>query len=68
MICGHIHRAEIRDIDGVTYCNDGDWVESCSALLEDFDGRLSLVHWMQSGEAADPASTPAMAPVLDAAA
>ena len=32
MICGHIHRAEITEIDGVTYCNDGDWVESCTAL------------------------------------
>ena len=68
MICGHIHRAEIRDIDGVTYCNDGDWVESCSALLEDFDGHLSLVHWTQAAETAQQVSTAAIAPVLDAAA
>jgi UDP-2,3-diacylglucosamine pyrophosphatase LpxH len=45
VVCGHIHRAEMRDIDGVLYCNDGDWVESRSALVEHFDGRLELVHW-----------------------
>lgn len=43
VVCGHIHRAEIRDIDGITYCNDGDWVESCSALVEHTDGRLELL-------------------------
>ena len=36
VVCGHIHRAEISQIDGVLYCNDGDWVESCTALTEDF--------------------------------
>ncbi|MZR31707.1 UDP-2,3-diacylglucosamine diphosphatase [Sneathiella litorea] len=46
VICGHIHHPEIREIDGITYCNDGDWVESCSALVEHFDGRLELIHWM----------------------
>ncbi len=45
VICGHIHHAEIRDAGGVLYCNDGDWVESCTALVEDFDGKLSIVHW-----------------------
>lgn len=45
IICGHIHHPEIRDIDGVLYCNDGDWVESCSALVEHFDGRLEILHW-----------------------
>ncbi|WP_298926368.1 UDP-2,3-diacylglucosamine diphosphatase [uncultured Ramlibacter sp.] len=45
VVCGHIHRAEMRDIDGVLYCNDGDWVESRSALVEHFDGRLELVYW-----------------------
>ena len=43
VVCGHIHHAEIRQIDGVLYCNDGDWVESCTALVEHFDGRLELV-------------------------
>ena len=47
VICGHIHHAEIRDIDGITYCNDGDWVESCTALVEHVDGRLEILHWAQ---------------------
>ncbi len=47
IVCGHIHHAEIRGAGGVLYCNDGDWVESCTALVEDFDGRLSLVRWTE---------------------
>jgi len=46
IVCGHIHHPEIRDIDGVLYCNDGDWVESCSALVEHMDGRLEIIYWM----------------------
>ena len=45
MICGHIHHAEIREIAGVDYCNCGDWVESCTALVEHHDGRLELLRW-----------------------
>ena len=45
VICGHIHHAEIRDIDGILYCNDGDWVESLTALVEHHDGRLEIVDW-----------------------
>ncbi len=45
VVCGHIHRAEIREIAGILYCNDGDWVESCSALVEHYGGQLELVHW-----------------------
>jgi UDP-2,3-diacylglucosamine pyrophosphatase LpxH len=47
VICGHIHKAEIRDIDGITYCNDGDWVESLTALVEDEGGTLRLVTWAE---------------------
>jgi UDP-2,3-diacylglucosamine pyrophosphatase LpxH len=47
VVCGHIHHAEIRTIDGILYCNDGDWVESCTALVEDFDGRLRIVRWAE---------------------
>ena len=50
VICGHIHRAEIREFEGTTYCNDGDWVESCTALVEDFQGRLSLIRWTETAE------------------
>ena len=45
VVCGHIHRAQIREIDGVLYCNDGDWVESRSAMIENFDGSLELLFW-----------------------
>lgn len=45
VVCGHIHRAEMRTIDGILYCNDGDWVESQTALVEHWDGRLEIVHW-----------------------
>ena len=43
VVCGHIHHAEIRDLDGILYCNDGDWVESCTALVEHRAGRLSIL-------------------------
>ncbi len=44
VICGHIHRPEIKMINGVEYLNSGDWIESLSALVEDFDGNWSLVY------------------------
>jgi UDP-2,3-diacylglucosamine pyrophosphatase LpxH len=47
VICGHIHTAEMRDMDGLTYCNDGDWVESCTALVEHFDGCLEILRWTE---------------------
>lgn len=45
VVCGHIHTAEIREIAGIEYYNDGDWVEGCTALVEHFDGRMELLHW-----------------------
>ncbi len=45
VICGHIHKAEIREIDGILYCNDGDWVESLTALAETYDGKLHIIDW-----------------------
>jgi UDP-2,3-diacylglucosamine pyrophosphatase LpxH len=45
VVCGHIHTAEIREFDGVTYYNDGDWVEGCTALVEHFDGRMEILNW-----------------------
>lgn len=45
VVCGHIHKPEIRDIDGLLYCNDGDWVESLSALVETHEGELRIVYW-----------------------
>jgi UDP-2,3-diacylglucosamine pyrophosphatase LpxH len=45
LICGHIHRAAIREIDNILYTNSGDWVESCTALAENVDGRLGIIEW-----------------------
>lgn len=45
VVCGHIHHAEMRMVDGILYINDGDWVESCTALVEHHDGRLELLDW-----------------------
>ncbi|MEN9677438.1 MAG: hypothetical protein RIS76_3334 [Verrucomicrobiota bacterium] len=45
VICGHIHRAEQRQIHGLKYLNCGDWVESCTALVEDFDGQFQILRW-----------------------
>jgi UDP-2,3-diacylglucosamine pyrophosphatase LpxH len=45
VICGHIHHAALRDIGDVTYVNTGDWVESCTAVIEEPDGTLRLIDW-----------------------
>ena len=45
VICGHIHKAEMREIAGVLYINDGDWVESCTAVVEHHDGRMEILDW-----------------------
>jgi UDP-2,3-diacylglucosamine pyrophosphatase LpxH len=45
VVCGHIHHAEMREVNGVLYLNDGDWVESCTAAVEHPDGRLELIDW-----------------------
>jgi len=52
VVCGHIHHAAIEDIGGVLYLNDGDWVESCTALVENGRGHLEILHW------ASPAAEP----------
>ncbi|WP_448580286.1 UDP-2,3-diacylglucosamine diphosphatase [Thermaurantiacus sp.] len=45
VVCGHIHNAEIRQIGAITYYNDGDWVESCTALVEHANGRMEILDW-----------------------
>jgi len=47
VVCGHIHKAEIRMVDGMLYCNDGDWVESLTALVEDQHGNLRIIEWKE---------------------
>lgn len=50
VVCGHIHCAELRDMNGIIYANSGDWVESLTALVEHMDGRLELIHWVTPPE------------------
>ncbi|MBD1156215.1 UDP-2,3-diacylglucosamine diphosphatase, partial [Pelagibacterales bacterium SAG-MED16] len=45
IICGHIHHAQNENYDGVNYLNCGDWVESCTALVENFDGTFEIIYW-----------------------
>ncbi|MNG33636.1 hypothetical protein D3C84_1199340 [compost metagenome] len=51
MVCGHIHHAEIRAVGAIEYLNCGDWVESCSALIEHADGRIELYRLAADAEA-----------------
>jgi UDP-2,3-diacylglucosamine pyrophosphatase LpxH len=46
-ICGHIHFGNVRPVNGVLYLNDGDWVEHCTALIEDHAGAMELIHWTE---------------------
>ena len=72
VICGHIHHAEIRDIGGIRYLNCGDWVESCTALVEDEAGNIEILDWLPETVApaepvSGPVSVPGLAPVLEEA-
>lgn len=51
VVCGHIHSAEICEFDDILYCNDGDWVESCTALVEHTDGTLEILRWAEHSQA-----------------
>jgi UDP-2,3-diacylglucosamine pyrophosphatase LpxH len=57
VVCGHIHKADIVERDGLLYCNDGDWVESCTAVVEDLHGELKLMSW-RPAVSAEPAGVP----------
>ena len=60
VVCGHIHSAEIRQFGDITYYNDGDWVESCTALVEHPDGRLEIIDWAERkrAESIQPGAAP----------
>ena len=47
VVCGHIHQAALKKIEGIDYYNTGDWVESCTAIVEKLDGTMELVHWLE---------------------
>ena len=57
IVCGHIHRANLKQIDGTVYCNTGDWVESCTALIETLEGELQLLRWPNGVSLAHSPST-----------
>jgi len=60
VVCGHIHSAEIRAFGDITYYNDGDWVESCTALVENFDGSMEILDWaaIKAAEATQAGAAP----------
>ncbi len=68
VVCGHIHHAEMRHINGVLYCNDGDWVEGLTALVEHADGRLEIIDWVQHCLQAAAGRSPGQAVQPDVAA
>lgn len=47
IICGHLHVPKIAELEGVLYCNDGDWIDSCSSIVEEQDGSLRLINWVE---------------------
>ena len=59
VICGHIHHAVIRDSKELAYINCGDWVESCTAVVEQFDGRFEIIDWTQRSSNKLPSPPPA---------
>ena len=69
VVCGHIHKAEVRDIGGILYCNDGDWVESLTALVETEAGELRIIDWKaieawrSSCASGQPAAVRPLAPI-----
>lgn len=62
VICGHIHSAAIKEVDGLLYLNCGDWVDSCTAIVEHLDGRLELVAWGDRRHASPQTETPLRIP------
>ncbi|MDD5389541.1 MAG: UDP-2,3-diacylglucosamine diphosphatase [Gallionellaceae bacterium] len=69
VICGHIHWAALKEVDGLVYANCGDWVDSCTAIVEHEDGRLEMIEWRAVAPASLPArsgwrKTPAGMPAL----
>ena len=56
VICGHIHHAAIEHMDGIEYINTGDWVESCTAVVEHFDGRMEIIRWTELAAKPHPAA------------
>ena len=67
VICGHIHHAVIHDNFGIRYVNCGDWVESCTAIVEHADGRLEIVTWTGDEDVKRPLAPSELESVEEAA-
>jgi UDP-2,3-diacylglucosamine pyrophosphatase LpxH len=65
VICGHIHHAVMHDDFGIRYMNCGDWVESCTALVEHADGRFEIINWSDHEGALRPLPDSGVAPFDD---
>ncbi|OLP43346.1 UDP-2,3-diacylglucosamine hydrolase [Rhizobium oryziradicis] len=64
VICGHIHHAVMENVEGIHYINTGDWVESCTAVVENFDGSFELIEWgKRYGAATEPRLLAPMEPI-----
>ena len=59
LVCGHTHQTDFRTVEGILYCNTGDWIESCSALVEHPDGSLEIIRWREELERAAQTPEPA---------
>lgn len=66
VVCGHIHHAEIRNLDGLLYANAGDWVESLTAIAETVEGELVVLRWREIAAAANRRAGPAIEEVATA--
>jgi UDP-2,3-diacylglucosamine pyrophosphatase LpxH len=65
VICGHIHHAEMKDIEGFMYVNTGDFVESCTAIVEQQDGTLEMIRWQkEEGKISQLTTPPAISQTL----
>ncbi len=67
VVCGHIHHAEMTMFGDTLYCNTGDWVESCTALVERHDGKLEIIKWVEQAEALRSETGSGESPALGAA-
>ena len=62
IICGHIHHPAVKVVDGILYCNDGDWIENCTALVENSSGRIELLHWSETKKVINSADISKLTP------
>lgn len=67
VVCGHIHHAEMMKMGDILYCNTGDWVESCTAMVENRNGKLEILKWTEQAELIKSDQRPKRAPALNAA-